>query len=68
VVRRPQLRMYSTANAPDALIRPAVRWVRIALSGVFLSYSATAIPEPPSSAGKSFIFGSPSFMRSTVSE
>lgn len=30
-------------------------------------YSATISPEPPNSFGKSFSFGKPSFMRSTVS-
>ncbi len=30
-------------------------------------YSGTLAPEPPSSAGKSLSFGSPSFIRSTVS-
>ena len=30
-------------------------------------YSGTAAPEPPSSVGKSLSFGSPSFIRSTVS-
>lgn len=30
-------------------------------------YSGTVSPEPPNSAGKSFSFGSPSFMRRTVS-
>ena len=32
------------------------------------NYSGTASPDPPSSAGKSFIFGSPSFIGSTVLE
>ena len=32
------------------------------------NYSGTVSPDPPSSAGKSFIFGSPSFIGSTVSE
>src|SRR6476619_4688345 len=31
-------------------------------------YSGTATPEPPSSAGKSFSLGRPSFIGSTVSE
>ena len=35
---------------------------------VRIRYSGTAVPEPPSSAGKSFNFGKPSFIRSTVSE
>ena len=40
------------------VIRPALRAVR---------YSGTLAPDPPSSAGKSLSFGSPSFIRSTVS-
>ena len=31
------------------------------------NYSPIASPEPPNSAGKSFSFGKPSFIRSTVS-
>jgi hypothetical protein len=32
-----------------------------------LGYSAVLAPEPPNSSGKSFSFGKPSFIRSTVS-
>jgi hypothetical protein len=34
--------------------------------GRSLRYSASVSPEPPSSSGKSFIFGSPSFIGITV--
>ena len=35
--------------------------------GPFRAYSGSIVPDPPSSAGKSFSFGSPSFIGSTVS-
>src|SRR5580704_14034330 len=41
---------------------------RSSLAGEEGFYSGTAIPDPPSSAGKSFSLGSPSFIGSTVSE
>jgi hypothetical protein len=34
---------------------------------ISMCYSATLTPEPPISFGRSFIFGSPSFIRSFVS-
>ena len=43
------------------------RPVTMAGSGSETGYSATSAPEPPRSAGKSFILGSPSRMGSTVS-
>lgn len=52
-----------SVDAHDALAR--VRGLRPRPESV--AYSATTSPEPPNSAGKSFSFGSPSRMGSTVS-
>ena len=35
--------------------------------GPLRAYSGSIVPDPPSSAGKSFSFGSPSFIGTTVS-
>jgi len=50
----------------------AVAWLRQAHprrtpARIARVYSGTAMPDPPSSAGKSFSLGSPSFIGSTVS-
>lgn len=56
-----------TKPAPRIVVQPAWPSRRAATGRARQPYSGAASPEPPNSAGKSFSFGSPSRIGSTVS-